>query len=353
MRNVESVDPDYEKADGLEADGSDLFSKGEHNAALEAFSEAARIFGRLQSSQTDEYLKYRFASAVNNTGCAHLGLGAMEPAREAFIRSANLFGQPWSRNSTRSDFGNDFAAALNNLGHVLAFTDKPQTAVQFFVESLRIREEVRSSFPGYIKANEGLWNTADLLGDLYEKLGNPSKAVDIRGRAKRLRHTPGPWFAGVGQTINEANEIRCLPAASSLTPDQWAEQMRERLALADYLFTQRLYAEAIETYSELVHLFRSEAAQVWERLEADRAIPAEIRSVEAKRQMATLLDRLATAYGAIGDRARELKYLREQVDCLSDAANLAEGDIRTSLEEHLRQARMDLRAKEGMSFRHE
>lgn len=111
----------------------------------------------------------------------------MELAREAFIRAADLFGQLWTKDSTRSDFGNDYSAALSNLDHVLSFTEKPQTAMKFFIESLNVREEVRSRFPEDAKAIAGLWNTAELLGNLYEKLGNLSKAVDIRSRAEKRK----------------------------------------------------------------------------------------------------------------------------------------------------------------------
>ena len=190
MHNLDRL---YERAHHLEGEGIGYYSTGEHARALRAIGEAQQIFHDLWSKKPDdEDLTYRFASATNNRGTVLLETGEMESAREAFLQAANLFGQLWKANPDSVSYGNDFAAALNNLGYLLSFTDKPENAVKFLVESLRIRDEVRSRFPSNAQTQGGLHRTTKLLGELYQKLGKGDKAAEMFARAGRLVETPSP-----------------------------------------------------------------------------------------------------------------------------------------------------------------
>jgi hypothetical protein len=186
---------DFKKADLLEFEGTEAFSNGEYDRAFDACAEAARIFNKLRSERPDdEEIKYRFASAVNNTGSAILELAIkdavrnrvwdvarMELARSAIIEAMSLFAELWAKNPRRPAFGNDFAATLSNLGYLISFSNKPEAAEKFFLESLRVRDDVRSRFPYDSKAVDGWRRTAEHLAALYEKLGYPTKAAHARG----------------------------------------------------------------------------------------------------------------------------------------------------------------------------
>ncbi len=180
-------DDEFEKADLLEFEGAEAYSNDKYDQALDAFTEAARIFDHLHSENPDEEeFKYRFASAVNHTGSVLLALGIMEQAREAFIQSMSLFAELSAEYPRRPAFGNDFAATLNNLGFVISFSDKPEGAEKFLLESLRIRNDVRSRFPDDSPAVEGWRQTAEQLVNLYDKLGKKNEAAHMRKKIKAI-----------------------------------------------------------------------------------------------------------------------------------------------------------------------
>ena len=169
-------DDDYGTTHLREGKGVELYQQGLTEQALAAFSDAIEIFERLPENPDDEEMTYRSASAHNNAGSARLVLGQFEAARQEFLTAAGGFGALWEQNPSRPEFGNDLAAAMNNLGRLISFSDKPEGAERFLLESLRIRKEVGSKHPSSDPPILGLLETAKNLFELYERLGMTKKA---------------------------------------------------------------------------------------------------------------------------------------------------------------------------------
>ena len=136
-----------------------------------------------------------------------------------------------------------------------------------------------------------------------------------------------------------------------MTAEEFMGQIKRKLEHGDGLISRKRYAEAIETYTELVDLLHAmEQAQDPVRSEGPTDVPLSLRLMMANRLRIVPLQRLAHAYLHIGDRAEALICLREIVKCLETAVRLAGRQTKADFEKELATARAEVEELELEKF---
>ena len=142
------------------------------------------------SEEVQKSLKESLARALNNIGYINYSKGKMKAALNYFISSLKL----------QEELGNKsgIGQSLNNIGVIYFDLDQINEAIDYYERSLKIHEEIGDK--------DGIASSLNNLGAMYNAQGQPKEALDYSIRSLKIQEELGDK-PGIANTLNNIGSL--------------------------------------------------------------------------------------------------------------------------------------------------
>jgi len=142
------------------------------------------------SDKVQKSLKESLARALNNIGYINYSKGKIKAALNYFISSLKL----------QEELGNKsgIGQSLNNIGVIYFDLDQINEAIDYYQRSLKIHEEIGDK--------DGIASSLNNLGAMYNVQGQPKEALDYSIRSLKIQEELGDKI-GIANTLNNIGSL--------------------------------------------------------------------------------------------------------------------------------------------------